>query len=216
MSLAHQFERLRSRSDPAFEEFYGIYVQSIAARERKSKTWIGEMVASLDYRTVLLKKDGRVTGFSILCLPRSEAFALLEYMAVADGWRSRGLGAALFRHSLQTTLEERGRPLPVLLEVDSDREESADRALRSRRQQFYRRLGCFRIAGLAYILPLPGETPPPEMDLLIYPIGDLRELPKPDLEAWLKVIYRIVYDCPPEDPRIKRMLHSIFDPARLE
>ncbi|HEY6274579.1 MAG TPA: GNAT family N-acetyltransferase [Terriglobales bacterium] len=175
------------------------------------------MVASLDYRTVLSKKeDGRVTGFTILFLPRSEAFGLLEYMAVADGWRSRGLGAALFRHCIQTTLEERGRPLPVLVEVDSDREESADRALRARRQQFYRRLGCFRIAGLAYILPLPGETPPPEMDLLIYPNGNLREFPKRDLEAWLKVIYRIVYDCPQEDPRIKRMLDSIFDPARLE
>ena len=63
MSAAHQFERLRSRSDPAFEEFYRIYAESIAERGRKSKTWIGEMVASLDYATLLSKKeDGRVTG----------------------------------------------------------------------------------------------------------------------------------------------------------
>jgi GNAT superfamily N-acetyltransferase len=216
MSVAHKFERLQSSSDPAFEDFYRIYTESIVERERKSRAWISEMVARPDYVTVLLKEDGRVEGFSILCLPQEDAFGLLEYMAVAGDQRSRGLGAELFQYSMQTALEQRGRPMPVLLEVDSDREDSADRKLRTRRQRFYRRLGCFRIAGLAYILPLPGEAPPPEMDLMIYPNGDLRELPKADLERWLKVIYRIVYNCSPEDPRIKRMLQAIPDRVPFE
>ena len=32
------------------------------------------------------------------------------------------------------------------------------------RQRFYAQLGCLRIEGLSYVLPLPGEGPPPEMD----------------------------------------------------
>src|SRR4029077_6085642 len=110
--------------------------------------------------------------------------------------RNRGVGGELFR---QTTgqVAAHDRSLPILLEVDSDREASDDRQIRTRRQQFYRRLGCVRIAGLHYILPLPGVGPVPEMDLMLYSEMPLRQLPKTDLERWLRTIYRDVYRCSP-------------------
>src|SRR5437016_9847472 len=40
----YKFEGLTSCSHPDFEEFYRIYADSITARERKSRTWICEMV----------------------------------------------------------------------------------------------------------------------------------------------------------------------------
>ena len=54
-----------------------------------------------------------------------------------------------------------GAALPVLFEVDSDREASSDRAVRTRRIRFYRRLGCVKIAGLRYLMPLRGVGPVP-------------------------------------------------------
>ena len=209
-----QLELLESCTEPAFREFYWIYAESIAVREQKSESWLCKMVHKPDNRILLMKRDGHVKGFSILFL--SESFALLEYMAVSAEDRNRGLGAEIFRRSMEYALTLDGQRVPILLEVDSDREESSDRELRKRRQQFYRRLGCVRIAGLHYILPLSGEGPPPEMDLMISPVGHLREIRKPELEKWLKTIYQDVYHCSPDDPRIAKMLENLADPVRAE
>lgn len=210
-----QLEQLKSCTEPAFREFYEVYAASIVAREQKSESWICEMVHKPDYKILLMKRDGQVKGFSILFLPRSQSFGLLEYMAVVRAERNRGLGAELFRRSMEHAHTPAGQPIPILLEVDSDREQGLDQKLKTRRQQFYRRLGCLRIAGLDYILPLPGDGPPPEMDLLIYPAGNVRQLLRSDLEQWLKTIYQDVYHCSPDDPRIKRMLQGISETAEL-
>lgn len=216
MSGPDQLEQLKSCTEPAFREFYQIYAASIAAREQKSEAWICEMVRKPDNKVLVTKRSGHVKGFSILFLPRSQSFGLLEYMAVVREERNRGLGAEIFRRSMEHALTPEGRAVPILLEVDSDREHCFDQRLRMRRQQFYRRLGCLRIAGLHYILPLPGEGPPPEMDLMVYPTGNLTEIPKSHLEKWLKTIYQDVYRCSPEDPRITKMLQTVSDPVRFE
>ncbi len=209
MTDLDQLEQLKSCDGPTFRELYEIYAASIAAREQKPEEWICAMVRAPEYRVWVIQDAGHVTGFSILFLPPTERFALLEYMAVAPERRNHGLGSELFK---QTVV----RSLPVLLEVDSDREACADQQIRTRRQQFYRRLGCLRIAGLRYILPLPGLGPPPEMDVMVYSGVPLRQLPKTDLERWLRTIYRDVYRCSPVDPRIVQMLRGVPDPVRLE
>jgi len=216
MSDSDQLQQLKSCSEPAFQEFYQIYASSIAAREQKSKAWICEMVSNPNNKVLVMKRDGQVKGFSILFLPRSQSFGLLEYMAVAQEERNRGMGGELFRRSMERARTPEGEAVPTLLEVDSDREESPDQSLRRRRQQFYRRLGCLRLAGLRYILPLPGEGPPPEMDLMIYPAANLREIQKSALEKWLKTIYQDVHRCPADDPRISKMLQGMPETVKLE
>jgi len=209
MTDLDQLEQLKSCGGPTFRELHEIYAASIAAREQKPEAWICAMVRAPEYAVWVMKGDGRVTGFSILFLPPAERFALLEYMAVVPERRNHGLGSELFKHTVVGSL-------PVLLEVDSDREACADQQIRTRRQQFYRRLGCVRIAGLHYILPLPGQGPPPEMDLMVYSAEPLRQLAKTELERWLRTIYRDVYRCSSDDPRIVRMLRDVPDPVRLE
>ena len=211
MTDRDQLEQLKSCDGPAFRELYEIYAVSIAARERKPEDWICSMVRAPEYTFWVMKGSGGLEGFSILFLPRAEHFALLEYMAVTPERRNRGVGSALFKRTAT-----RAPSLPILLEVDSDREASDDREIRTRRQQFYRRLGCVRIAGLHYILPLPGVGPVPEMDLMLYSAEPLRQLPKTQLERWLRTIYRDVYRSSPDDPRIAQMLHDVPDPVRLD
>ena len=122
---------------------------------------------------------------------------------------------------MKAAVTPEGRPLPVLLEVDSDREDSSDRALRTRRERFYRRLGCLRLAGLRYLMPLAGEGAPPEMDLLVYPAEPLgrparSEVPRSEVKRWLETIYRDVYHCPPDDPRLAQMVAGLPDPVLLD
>jgi hypothetical protein len=166
------------------------------------------MVLRPDYKILLAKRDGVVIGFSVLFLPLQESFCLLEYMAVQTMHRNSGVGSALFRRSIQGET-------PMLVEVDSELSNSPDQEIRRRRQQFYRRLGCRRIEGLSYLLPLPVEGPPPEMVLMVHVSTATSSIPKPTLEHWLKVVYKEVYGCSSDDFRIARMMEAAPDPIRL-
>lgn len=211
-----EFEQLRSGDADAFRQLFAIYAGSIPPREQKSEDWIRSMVVASDYRVWVANAAGRVRGFSFLFMPEAEAFALLEYMAVASDQRGQGLGAELFRQSVAHAVTPDGSTLPVLLEIDSDREASSDRALRTRRERFYRRLGCVKLAGLRYLLPLRGAGPVPEMDLMVYQPAPPMGVPRGDLRRWLQTIYRDVYRCSPDDPRIVQMVQPLPDPVLVE
>jgi GNAT superfamily N-acetyltransferase len=215
MTDLDQLEQLQS-CGAGFRELYEIYAASIAVRERKPEAWLCAMVRAPEYRVSVMKGAGHVEGFSILFSPPAEGFALLEYMAVVRQRRNRGVGSALFKQTVQRAVAPGAPSLPIVLEVDSDREACDDRQIRTRRQHFYRRLGCVRIAGLRYILPLPGHGPAPEMDLMVYRAEPLRQLPKSELERWLRTIYRDVYRCSSDDPRIAQMLGAVSDPVQLD
>lgn len=209
------YQLLNSANDPSFEEFFRIYAESIHPREQKSKSLIARMTARADYKFFVQKDDGRVTGFSIVFAPEKETFCLLEYMAVDATRRDSGLGGQLFLHSAEAMATPEGVPLAMLLEVDSDREASADRQLRARRLAFYKRLGCLRIDNLSYILPLAGAGAPPEMFLLVHASPEIRTIQKSELRHWLEVIYETVYGCRPGDRRIARMLEGAPDLVTL-
>src|SRR5947209_16806385 len=126
-----QFEGLQSCSGADFEQFYSLYTEAIAARERKPEAWIREMCGSADYKILLLKHagqvaagevPGKVIGFSVLFVPAPEKFGLLEYMAIAGEHRNAGLGSELFRQSVELARQAwQQQPNSLLLEVDSDR-----------------------------------------------------------------------------------------------
>ena len=206
--------RLTTPTDRRFDALYAIYCESIAVREQKSKAELSAMVCKPNYRFLLAQDRDTVAGFSISFVAAAESFCLLEYMAVDKSYRGHGVGSELFKATISIVRGEH-RDTPVLLEVDSDRESTADQELRRRRQNFYRRLGCRRIADCAYILPLPGEGPAPEMDLFIYVPEPAPIIRRAKLERWLEVMYRDVYGCSADDPRIAIMLDGVPDPIQL-
>lgn len=209
------YQPLVSSRDPAFDEFFAIYVESIPLRERKTRAQISEIVTRPDYRVLLIKKKNTmILGFSMLFTPAQESFCLLEYMAVHPAYRNLGLGGQLFLRTFEDFVFHDGTVYGVL-EIDSEREPSPDQDIRRRRQRFYRRLGCLRIAELSYVLPLSAEDSPPQMDLMVYFPDGVSFLRKAQLRHWLEVIYNKVYNCSPNDPRIVRMMEPVNDPVKL-
>jgi ribosomal protein S18 acetylase RimI-like enzyme len=200
--------------DQRFEALYAIYCESIGLREQKSKADLAAMVSKPNYRLLLAQDGSSVIGFSIVFVAGGESFCLLEYMAVDKSYRGRGVGSELFEETVGVVHRSHG-PIPIWLEVDSDREPSPDQVQRRRRQNFYRRLGCRRLTDCAYILPLPGESAPPEMDLFVYVPGPVPTIRRAKLERWLKLIYRDVYGCSADDYRIAIMLDGVSDPIEL-
>lgn len=216
MTIENQYtyQLLVSSRDPAFDEFFPIYMESIPLWERKTKAQISAIVTRPDYRVLLLKKNTVVLGFSILFTPAQESFYLLEYMAIHSAYRNLGLGGQLFLRTFEN-LDSHSGNVYGLLEIDSDREPSADQDIRRRRQRFYRRLGCLRIDGLSYMLPLHAEGSPVQMDLMVYLPDGVPFLRKTQLRHWLEVIYSKVYNCSPDDPRIIRMMEPVDNPVKL-
>lgn len=172
------------------------------------------MVCKPNYRFLLAQDRDTVVGFSISFEAAAESFCLLEYMAVDKSYRGHGVGSALFKATTSAVRGEHGA-MPILLEVDSDRELAGDQELRRRRRNFYRRLGCRHIADCAYIMPLAGEDPAPEMDLFVHAPEPTPAIPRAKLQRWLEVIYREVYARSADDPRIAMMLDGVPDPIQL-
>ena len=205
-----EFARLTDPRGEEFEALLGLYEEAIAARERKGVDALRAMIALPQYKVVIARISGQQVGFAILLIGRT--IGLLEYMAVDRRQRGGGIGSALYRHCRDTELAPH---LPLLIEVDSDREATSDQELRGRRKQFYLRLGCKQVIGLHYILPLGGSGSPPLMDLLAdgAMLGDF--MPKSLIAEWLTEIYELAYDCSPSDSRLAAMLDSLPDVVPL-
>ena len=178
-----------------------LYRGAIPARERKAEIAIRGMIASPTHRLEIADIDGEIAGFFLLY--QGEAVSLLEYLVTAEAVRGRGLGAELYRRARLLAL-----PRPLLVEVDSDEEWSADEALRRRRIAFYRRLGCRSVDGLSFVLPLPGESAPPQLKLLVDTVAG-PSLPAAELSGWLREIYTGVYGMPSDDPRLDAMVGAL-------
>lgn len=200
------FEHLVDPADTRFEALLALYRTAIPLRERKPDAEIRGMAASSVNRVLVATADDVVTGFSTLYV--GERVALLEYLATDPDVRGRGLGAALFAEARATS------GLPLLVEVDTDRVDCPDRALRSRRIRFYRRLGCRRLEPIDYISPLPGEGPAPRLDLLVAGIAGV-SVPAAEVADWLREIYSAVYGCGDGDPRLVAMIAALPDPVPL-
>jgi hypothetical protein len=168
------------------------------------------MVASPDYRAVVARRSGDVIGFATLLV--GQTMALIEYMAVDRLQRGGGVGSALYRHCREIELPP---TLPLLVEIDSDCEASADQEIRARRKHFYLRLGCKQLVGLDYILPLRGAGPPPLMDLLVDEDILVDFAPRAMVAEWLREIYRLAYGCSSNDSRLLAMIKSLPDEVPL-
>ncbi len=215
-SVLYTYEKLAVADRASFQGFYKLFVDSMPESERKAESAIAEMVRRPEYNILLLKDAENIIGYSVLFSPSGELFHLLEYMAIKADYRNQGLGQALFTRTFLGLASSTSEPAYVLLEVDSELEESADHQLRKRRQQFYRRLGCLRVKHLAYQLPLETDVSPPAMDILIYPLKGFHAITKAQLKHWLNTIYVNVYGKQSDDPRIGQMLALVADPIELQ
>jgi GNAT superfamily N-acetyltransferase len=198
-----RIQQIRERNKAEFDGLVRVYEASLAASGRKSVAALKAMLARPEYAFVIAIEGKRVVGFAIaIALIGSDA-ALLEYMAVHAEFRGRGVGAELFG-AVAEWQKIAGRFL--LVEVDSEREDSAEREQRARRKAFYRRLGAKELRGLRYIMPPVTAATPTPMELMVY----RRELPasieKERVRAWLEDCYLQVYGVPAGDPRIGEML----------
>lgn len=195
---------LASASAEERDAFIAIYEEALPRSERKSRETILRQAAQADFRGLLWCRDGAVIGFAIVYLPEGEDFALLEYLGVQQRARGGGMGAKMLDAVLVATGDR-----PLVIEVDSDREDAPDRALRERRRGFYERAGARRIDGIDYRMPSVGEGVPPALDLMVHPRGRALTVTPALAAGWIRSIYRGVYDVGIGEAELQVMLRNM-------
>ncbi len=185
----------------AFDQFFAIYEEALPAGERKAREDIAALSKRPDCSILGLARDGEVIAFAIVFASDTAPVGLLEYMATSKALRNAGLGARLFAMAL-ACMEGR----VMLVEVESEREGTADLPLRERRKNFYFRLGCQQVEKLDYIMPMVSEDMPPVLDLLYHPGGKTLRVTDTMLRTWLEAVYVGVYGRSASDGNIALML----------
>ncbi|TKD52817.1 GNAT family N-acetyltransferase [Sphingomonas baiyangensis] len=180
----------------AREALWWIYEEALPASERKTRDALAAIGDDPEYSFTLFCADGAVAGFSILFLPIDAQFAVLEYLAVDAGRRSRGMGASI----MQAVIDQTG-DRTLLIEIDRDGSEQA-----MRRRRFYERSGCMVLDGVRYRMPRIGAEAPPEMALLARLADDHATLSRDTLRDWIAVIDTRMYAQARDDRRIAAML----------
>jgi GNAT superfamily N-acetyltransferase len=199
-----EFKTLKECDDSDFEAFFELYEEALPENERKSRQEVGEMLMRPDYSIVVLKVYHQVVSFAIVFTSLRENVGLLEYMATLSALRNKGIGAAMFQKAAQIAARR-----PMLIEIDSDREESPDREIRTRRKTFYLRQGCRIIPGLDYRMPQFGATSPPLMELGYYWPDASEPLTPRVVDKWLSTIYNEVYQRQDSDSNLIQMKKQI-------
>ncbi|MGH6616504.1 GNAT family N-acetyltransferase [Sphingomonas sp.] len=196
--------QLNVAEGPAFEEFYEIFCEALPASERKPRELIVALATRSDYYLLIGEIGGRVMSFAILYLSDRYPIALLEYLGTSAAARGKGLGAEMFRAAIDRIGSD-----SLVIEVDSDRQDSGDLEMRRRRKQFYARLGARQIPGVEYRMPKIGADSPPELDLMVRPGGGRTHVTKDEMAAWIEDIFRGAYHRAVPREELARMIQAM-------
>ena len=187
---------------------YAIYHDAIELSEQRTEAVFKALADRPDYRFLVALRGTAMAGVAVSYIPRQDDFWLFEYAAVAPGERGTGIGARLFMASRLTA--GLGRVGLIEVDVDTGTLEQAQRLV------FYARLGCRRLRGLDYLLPLETFGEPPPMCLLALAPPDLTSIGVDTIERWLRSIYQDVYGRQLDDRRLARMIDPLPDDVTLE
>ena len=190
-----------------FAEAFAIYHDAIELTEQRIETELHKLLLRPDYRFFVARRDGKMIGMSVAYVSTEDYFWLFEYAAVVPEARGASIGAQLFLASRAIA----GPGRMGLVEVDACRGTDAQ----ARRLRFYQKLGCRRIDGLDYQLPLEAFGQPPAMWLLALAAPEIGTLDVNIVERWLRTIYEDIYAKRLDDPRLAQMIDPLPDDVPL-
>ena len=193
---------------PLLDAAFALYRDSIEKSEQRPEPVFRALIQRQDYIFLAAQLDDELIGIAVSWVPENADFWLFEYAAVAERLRGNNIGANLFFASRLMAGQERC----ARIEVDAFTGEE----MQAKRLAFYRRLGCRRLAGLDYILPLDAFGVPPPMWLLALPAPvDRPSVSVFQAENWLRAVYADVYGQSLDDPRLATMIDPLPDDVAL-
>jgi ribosomal protein S18 acetylase RimI-like enzyme len=193
-------KEIRNLTHTDFEELRNIYVSTFPLENAKQlDIYINHIYDMLRndnrYHLYAAVEDRSIIGISLLYIFEYLKMALLDYMAVMPNFQRLGIGRELF----EFTNNELNRFIPdnigLLLEVPKENVSDPDEWLRrTRRIQFYSRLGVKVLKSVNYLLPIQIDGDVEEMYLMIKLSKNITWISKKSIVDFINSVYTDVYD----------------------
>ena len=184
-----------------FQEAMQIYSVEFPADSRLSVATIRTLLKGGQYQLFVTHEKGTVLGFALIWISRRPAFVHLDYIAVRQGQKGRGVGTVLYRW-LTTHLQELcPRASLLTLEVDDEL------------IPFYRRSDTNVLAQVPYLFP--GRFGPLPMHLMAYDRQRRKTLPRTLVQGVIRALYRDLHHRPVRDPLLRSFLPRVPQSVRL-
>lgn len=129
---------------------YRLYISAFPASERKPFSIIGKMYREGKGQVLCIRERGRFCGMITTILSRD--LILVDYFAMEEKSRGRGLGTAALKAYLETCSE-----VGVFLEIESTRQACPGAEDREKRKRFYIRCGLEPMEVFAEVFGVPME-----------------------------------------------------------
>jgi ribosomal protein S18 acetylase RimI-like enzyme len=202
----------QSRLDPKqVEQFRAIYVDSFPASERADFDELVNDIANGTRPLFTATVGKNLVGFAVTLHLAPTDIYVLEYLAVEQASRNRGIGEKLLRRAGEV-LRVNSHASAIILEVESEDEGKAEeRQLRVRRIEFYRRIGAKMVdCARGYRAPNlagPGTVP---YRLMWLALAEQAVVPTGTrLKDCITALYIQSYGLSPDDPLIASTLKGL-------
>ncbi|NLF89167.1 GNAT family N-acetyltransferase [Candidatus Bathyarchaeota archaeon] len=208
-----EFQKVEDTDSAEFTQALTLYSESIPASERQTVETIKERIRSGKEELYIASIDHRVASMALLYSLEDTQFVLLDYLAVKETYRKRGLGSEFLRN----VYEIAGLKNKLIICEVEDPKTGADKEARQRRVYFYRKNGARILKNVRYMLPPLQGSKHNEMILMV--ISSNRRLLWLSGDAIKEVvaqIYRELYGRGETDPLLVSTLKSIEPQITLQ
>ena len=192
---AYKFQHLTAFSPETLQQIGAIYEVSFPPAERKPYLMLADAIQRGRYSVFVVRQGAApaspIVAFALLVRLRTSQAMYIEYLAVAEALRGRGIGSLLLRSMIAFLKDTTASA--IVWEVDPPEQPGDDKA---RRIRFYERFGAHLIEqSKAYAMPNyrkgSGTLP---LRVMWKPLhGDQAQPTKSELIAFIKDIYETEY-----------------------
>ncbi len=208
-----KFSEVKDTDSHEFNSAINIYIQAIPATERQSIDTIKQRVSSGKEKLFIESIDGEVALMALLYPLEGTEFVLLDYMAVKEEYRKRGVGSEFLKNIYTVT---GWKNKLFILEVENPKT-GTDQETRQRRVYFYRKNGAKILKHVHYVLPpLQGNS---LIDMILLVISQNRRLLWLSGEAIKEVIvqiYKELYCRDADDPLLASFIDTVPEQVTLQ
>lgn len=192
-------------------QFRAIYESSFPAPERGDFAELVDEITTGSRALFTAIDDNNLVGFAVTLRLKPGNVYALEYLAVAQEFRNRGIGEQLLGQASQL-LKANANASAIMIEVEPPDEGTPDeQRLRARRIGFYQRLGA-KIIDCAphYRAPNLAGAGTVNFKLLWIPLSDSAVVPMgQQLHDLVLQLYVQSYDLAPNDPLVVASLQDL-------
>ncbi len=211
--IMQELRKITRSNDALFGAAMEIYLQSFPANERQSAETIkGRLDKGLYILYAACERD-EVLAMLLLYPLEGAAFMVIDYLAVNDQHRKKGVGGWLMREVMATAKLEYDSKYLVL--ESEDPAYGGNKIERVARVNFYKKLGARIMEGVYYILPAMAGEMPTEMVLMLLPGYEGDSLPGAMVKNMIEQMYLQLYGRGKDDELLLSFLNQVPETVRL-